>query len=328
MRIVASVWSISANSACAASSNRRGRSGSSGAAWPRRVSRSSTACASALTVRWAADVVSRLAIAARARVTVVGLARDEHVHRVDQDVEVGAAQPDHPIRDQPAGRPAGDRREPLRRQRHRGRRVLRLELEAGRGQRPVEVARDLLVGPRVDDHRDVGIGPAPGQAGDLAPDRERGEEDEQDGEEDGQRIAARDGLHRPAGRALRALREREREHADEPRDDQHAGQHQQPDGRLGHDVLGRDEEEQERADVGDDQAGQHDQPDDRPEGDPEEEDLARRRHAPEQERRGPAERGRQDLAREARSERDGCCEKCHGTSIDRRACARAARRRR
>ena len=70
----------------------------------------------------------------------------------------------------------------------------------------------------------------------------------------------------------------------------------------------------------------HDHPDHRAEGDPEQQDLARRRNAPEQERRRPAERGRQDLAGEPRTERDEGCEECHAISIGpaglRPACAR------
>ena len=54
---------------------------------PMAASRSSIACASALTVRCAADVVRRLAIAARARVDQLRLARDQQIHRVDEDVE-------------------------------------------------------------------------------------------------------------------------------------------------------------------------------------------------------------------------------------------------
>ena len=64
-------------------------------------------------------------------------------------------------------------------------------------------------------------------------------------------------------------------------------------------------------------AGEHDHPDDRAERDPEQEDLAGRRDAAEQERAGPAQRGRQDLAREPRPEGDECCEECHVGSIAR-----------
>ena len=67
--------------------------------------------------------------------------------------------------------------------------------------------------------------------------------------------------------------------------------------------------------VRDDEPGEHDHPDDRAERDPEQEDLPRGGHATEQERAGPAERGRQDLAREPRTESDECCEDCHDRSI-------------
>ena len=115
----------------------------------------------------------------------------------------------------PAPPPARDRREPLGRLRHRRRRRVGVDLEAGRLERPVEVRRDLVVLAGLDDQRDVGVGPAAGEALRLAEDGEPREEDEQDRQQHGQRIAARDALgdraartRSPCGRA--AHRERRR----------------------------------------------------------------------------------------------------------------------
>ena len=153
--------SMAANSAAAASSNRGGLSGVAAGGRASAASRSSTACASALIVRCAADVVSRLAMAARARATSRGLARDQQVHRVDEDVEVLAVELDELLGDQRRGTATRHRREPLGGLRHRRRRVRRHDLDAGRLEGPVEVGRHLVVLAGLDHERDVGVGPTP-----------------------------------------------------------------------------------------------------------------------------------------------------------------------
>ena len=140
----------------------------------RVVSLSSIAWASAVTVRCAAEVVSRLAIAARARVTSSRLARDQDVHRVDEDVEVLA---------HAAGASGRGRATTTSGRRPRASHFAGIDIVAGAvsgvrskpgvGQGPIEVVGDLLVGARLDHHRHVGVGPAADQAVDLAPDREQ-----------------------------------------------------------------------------------------------------------------------------------------------------------
>ena len=73
---------------------------------------------------------------------------------------------------------------------------------------------------------------------------------------------------------------------------------------LGDDVLVGDEQQQERPDVREQHAREQHDPDDRSERDPEQEVLPLGRHAPEEERARPAERGHEDLADEPRSERE------------------------
>ena len=89
---------------------------------------------------------------------------------------------------------AGDRGEPFGRHRHRRRGRLRREVEPGGGQGRVEVVGDLVVGARLDDHRDVGVGPAPDQAVALRQMARTARKSEQDGQQDRQRIAAGDRL--------------------------------------------------------------------------------------------------------------------------------------
>ena len=123
------------------------------------------ACASALTVRWAAVVVRRLAIAARARASSSGLPEIEQVHRVDEDVEVLAPELQHPVGHQRA-RARGHRPRAIQCAglRHGGRRRARLHLEAGIDDGASQVGRDLLVRARLHDERDVRVVPVPGQA--------------------------------------------------------------------------------------------------------------------------------------------------------------------
>ena len=133
------------------------------------------------------------------------LAGDEQVHRVDEDVEVGPVSWTIRSGTRPADPRPATARQPARRRRHRARGRARLDLEAGRGDRGIEVGRDLVVGAGGDDDRDVGVGPAAGEARRPAPDGQPGEEHEQHGQQDGQRIAPGDALgDRPRRRARRA----------------------------------------------------------------------------------------------------------------------------
>ena len=98
---------------------------------------------------------------------------------------------------------------------------------------------------------------------------------------------------------------------------------------LGDDVLIRDEQQQERPDIREQHAREQHDPDDRSERDPEQEVLPLGRHAPEEERARPAERGHEDLADEPRSEREQRGEDGHvRDSASRVAVTGSARRRR
>ena len=239
------------------------------------------------------------------------LSGDEDVHGVDEDIEIRCAELQHVIGDEAARRAARDRREPFGRFRHGGRCRARCQVEARIAESLVEIVRDLLVCTGFDDHRHMRIRPASGQARDLAPDREHGQEDQQDGERDGQRISAGDRGQDAAGRSLGTGGQRQGHRSHDTRHHEDPDQHQQPDDTLRDHILRRNEQQQERAKVRDDEARQHHDPDDRTERDPEQEDLPRCGHSSEEERACPAERRGQYLARESRAEGDQRSQECH-----------------
>ncbi len=84
---------------------------------------------------------------------------------------------------------------------------------------------------------------------------------------------------------------------------------------LGHDVLGRDEEQQQRPNGRQQHPDEEHHPDDRPERQPEQHDLARLRDTTEQQHACPAEGHGQELADELRTEREECCKDGHVVSV-------------
>ena len=107
--------------------------------------------------------------------------------------------------------------------------------------------------------------------------------------------------------------------ADDGRQNQCADEHPETHDALRHDVLRRDQEQQEGADLRHEDTRDEHHPDDRAERHAEEQDLARRRHPAEQQSAGPAERGRQDLGREAGAQGDEGGEDGHGRRVGPRA---------
>ena len=179
----------------------------------------------------------------------LGLARDQQVHRVDEDVDVLAAQLQHPVGHQRARAAATDGGDPFRGFRHGGRRRTRLHLETGIDDGAAQVGRHLLVGARFHDERDVRVIPVSDQRADLAPDREAGQEDQEDCQQHGQRVATQDRLEGGTRATLLLGREGEGQSADHGRQDERADEHPETHDALRHDVLRRDEEQQEGADL-------------------------------------------------------------------------------
>ena len=90
-----------------------------------------------------------------------------------------------------AGGIAGDRRQPLGRLGHGGRGLGGSTSSPAAADAPGrEVGGDLVVRAGLDDERDMGIGPAAGDALGLAEDGQAGEEHEQDRQQGRERIAA------------------------------------------------------------------------------------------------------------------------------------------
>ena len=225
----------------------------------------------------------------------------------------------HPVGHQRARAAATDGGDPFRGFRHGGRRRPRLHLETGIDDGASQVGRDLLVGARFHDERDVRVIPVPDQRAGLAPDREAGQEDQEDCQQHGQRVATQDRLEGGTRATLLLGREGEGEAADHGRQDQRADEHPETHDALRHDVLRRDQEQQEGADLRHEHARDEHHPDDRAERHAEQQDLARRRHAAEQQGAGPAERGRQDLGRESGAQGDEGGEDGHGRRVGPRA---------
>ena len=144
----------------------------------------------------------------------------------------------HPVGDQTSRTPTGDRRQPLRRLGH-GRRGLGLrEVEPRISQRSPKIRRDLVIRARVDDDRDVRVGPAPRQADELAPDGERGQEHEQHRQEDRQRVPSSDRDEHGPRAPLSVRAQGKRQNPDDRRRDDDPDEHQEPDDPLGDDSLG------------------------------------------------------------------------------------------